>query len=33
VAGMLLAVPILAIVKIFCDRVDSLTPLGEFLGD
>jgi predicted PurR-regulated permease PerM len=33
VAGMLLAVPILAIVKIFCDRVDSLTQLGEFLGD
>ena len=33
VAGMLLAVPILATVKIFCDRVDSLTQLGEFLGD
>lgn len=33
VAGMLLAVPILAIGKIFCDRVDSLTQLGEFLGD
>ena len=31
--GMLLAVPILAIIKIFCDRVDSLTQLGEFLGD
>jgi AI-2E family transporter len=33
VPGMLLAVPILATVKIFCDRVDSLTQLGEFLGD
>jgi predicted PurR-regulated permease PerM len=34
VAGMLLAVPILAIVKIFCViGVDSLTQLGEFLGD
>jgi len=33
VPGMLLAVPILATIKIFCDRVDSLTQLGEFLGD
>jgi hypothetical protein len=33
VPGMRLAVPILATVKIFCDRVDSLTQLGEFLGD
>jgi len=33
VPGMLLAVPILATMKIFCDRVDSLTQLGEFLGD
>lgn len=33
VPGMLLAVPILAIVKIFCDRVESLAQLGEFLGD
>jgi predicted PurR-regulated permease PerM len=33
VPGMLLAVPILATVKIFCDRVDSLTQFGEFLGD
>jgi predicted PurR-regulated permease PerM len=29
VAGMLLAVPILAIVKIFCDRVESLTQLAN----
>ena len=33
VPGMLLAVPILAIIKIFCDRVDGLSHLGEFLGD
>jgi predicted PurR-regulated permease PerM len=33
VPGMLLAVPILATIKIFCDRVDRLTQLGEFLGD
>jgi predicted PurR-regulated permease PerM len=33
VPGMLLAVPILAIIKIFCDRVDGLSQLGEFLGD
>ena len=33
VPGMLLAVPILVTVKIFCDRVDSLTQFGEFLGD
>ena len=33
VPGMLLAVPILAIIKIFCDRVDGLVQFGEFLGD
>lgn len=33
VPGMLLAVPILATIKIFCDRVDSLIQLGAFLGD
>ncbi|MBV9392528.1 MAG: AI-2E family transporter [Verrucomicrobia bacterium] len=33
VPGMLLAVPILATIKIFCDRVDGLAQLGEFLGD
>jgi predicted PurR-regulated permease PerM len=32
VPGMLLAVPILSTIKIFCDRVDSLTRFGEFLG-
>ncbi len=33
VPGMLLAVPILAILKIFCDRVDGLAQLGAFLED
>jgi predicted PurR-regulated permease PerM len=32
VPGMLLAVPILAIIKIFCDRVDSLTPAWGIFG-
>ncbi|HEY0793498.1 MAG TPA: AI-2E family transporter [Chthoniobacterales bacterium] len=32
VLGMLLAVPILATFKIFCDRVDDLKPLGQLLG-
>jgi predicted PurR-regulated permease PerM len=30
--GMLLGVPIVMIVKAVCDRVESLTPVGEFLG-
>jgi predicted PurR-regulated permease PerM len=33
VAGSLLAVPMMAAFKIFCDRVDSLRPLAEFMGD
>jgi predicted PurR-regulated permease PerM len=32
VAGTLLAVPILATFKIFCDRIDPLKRLGSFLG-
>jgi predicted PurR-regulated permease PerM len=32
VAGMLLAVPILATFKIFCDRIEPLKPIGSFLG-
>ncbi|MEO1545015.1 MAG: AI-2E family transporter, partial [Pseudomonadota bacterium] len=32
VVGALLAVPILAIIKIVCDRVDSLQPVSEFLS-
>ena len=32
VAGALMAVPLLAIVKIICDRVEPLAPFGEFIG-
>jgi predicted PurR-regulated permease PerM len=31
--GALLAVPILATFKIFCDHIEPLAPIGEFLGD
>ena len=30
--GALLAVPILAAFKIFCDQIEVLAPVGEFLG-
>ncbi|MDQ6829146.1 MAG: AI-2E family transporter, partial [Gemmatimonadota bacterium] len=32
VAGAFVAVPLIATVKIFCDHIESLAPLGEFLG-
>jgi len=32
VAGALLAVPILMTFKIFCDHIESLAPVGEFLS-
>lgn len=32
VAGTLLAVPLLATFKIFCDRIKSLKRVGSFLG-
>jgi predicted PurR-regulated permease PerM len=32
IAGALLAVPLLAILKIFCDHIEPLAPIGEFLG-
>jgi predicted PurR-regulated permease PerM len=32
VAGALLAVPLLAVVKILCDNIEVLTPLGHMLG-
>jgi predicted PurR-regulated permease PerM len=32
VVGALLAVPILAMAKIFCDRIEGLASVGEFLG-
>jgi predicted PurR-regulated permease PerM len=31
--GVLLAVPILVTLKIVCDHVEKLAPLGEFLGE
>jgi predicted PurR-regulated permease PerM len=33
VPGMLLAVPLLATLKIVCDHIQPLNPVGEFLGD
>lgn len=33
VAGAFLAVPLLAALKILCDHVESLAPVGEFLGN
>jgi predicted PurR-regulated permease PerM len=32
IIGILLAVPILATFKIFCDFIEPLSPIGEFLG-
>lgn len=32
IAGLLLGAPLLAIVKVVCDRVEPLKPLGELLG-
>jgi predicted PurR-regulated permease PerM len=31
--GTLLAVPMLVILKVFCDRIENLKPIGELLGD
>jgi predicted PurR-regulated permease PerM len=31
--GLLLGAPILMIVKVACDRVDGLKPVGELLGE
>jgi predicted PurR-regulated permease PerM len=33
ITGALLAVPIMAVFKIFCDHSEPLAPIGEFLGD
>lgn len=33
VSGAFLAVPLLATLKIFCDNIQSLAALGEFLGE
>lgn len=32
ISGMILAVPILATFKIFCDHIESMAPVAEFLG-
>jgi predicted PurR-regulated permease PerM len=32
VAGAFIAVPLLAAFKIFCDHIETLSPVGEFLG-
>jgi predicted PurR-regulated permease PerM len=31
--GMLLAVPMMMVIKVICDHVDALQPVGHFLGD
>lgn len=33
VAGMFLAIPVTAVFKVICDRVEPLEPLGYMLGD
>jgi predicted PurR-regulated permease PerM len=32
ITGALLAVPIMVVIKIFCDHSEPLAPIGEFLG-
>ena len=32
ITGALLAVPIMVVIKIFCDHSEPLAPVGEFLG-
>ena len=32
VGGAFIAVPLIATFKIFCDHIESLAPIGEFLG-
>lgn len=32
IPGAFLAVPLLATFKIFCDHIEALAPIGEFLG-
>lgn len=33
IPGMFLSIPILAIIKLICDHIESLKPLGYLLGD
>lgn len=32
IAGAFVAVPLMATLKIFCDHIETLSPVGEFLG-
>ena len=32
IPGAFVAVPLVATFKIFCDHIDALAPIGEFLG-
>jgi predicted PurR-regulated permease PerM len=32
VPGAFIAVPLIATFKIFCDHIEALAPIGEFLG-
>ena len=32
IVGLLLAVPLLVVIKIACDQIEPLNPVGEFLG-
>ncbi|RPI28990.1 MAG: AI-2E family transporter [Acidobacteria bacterium] len=32
IAGALLAVPLMSSIKIFCDHIEPLAPVGEFMG-
>jgi predicted PurR-regulated permease PerM len=33
VPGMFLAIPVLAVIKVICDKVEGLEPWGILLGD
>ncbi|HLX10182.1 MAG TPA: AI-2E family transporter [Thermoanaerobaculia bacterium] len=33
ITGAVLAVPIMVVLKIFCDHIEPLAPIGEFLGE
>jgi predicted PurR-regulated permease PerM len=32
IPGLLLGAPLIAIIKVICDRIESLKPVGELLG-
>lgn len=31
--GMILAMPIMMVIKTLCERIEGLQPIGEFLGE